>query len=221
MEKTKKRLVWKKNRIVSVKLRNGVYALGQMWERKRMLLFKYFSKDNQWDNIKLSSDDVLFSCTPLKAFLKRSEIEIITSIKPLLDYKEPTIALISNGSGFSKKVVEIGDYKREVFVYGDGTYSIVEYDPTDSKNNTHSSGLYKTVIKNNVDLYDYNEIKNLGFVSNLEDYPNLNERLYLCWLLGENINPNLDIDIGLPLEDYHRTYIDIISGDTNLSDLGY
>ncbi len=215
-----KRLVWKQNRIISVKLRNGIYALGQMIEKSKLIFFNHFSENNQWDNIILSNKNVLFSCTPLKTFLKHTEIEVIKNIEPLLNYQLPKLALWSSDLGFNKKMVTIGDYQKEVFVYGNGNYSVVNIDFSSSEKR-HSSGLFTEIIRDNVDVSYYEDIKHLDFVTTLDGYPNLNERLYLCWLLGKNVNPKLDVDLGIPLKEYHRTYVDIISGDVKLSDLGY
>ena len=44
-----------------------------------------------------------------------------------------------------------------------------------------------------------------------EVFPTLNERLYLCFLYGENVNPELDISLGKPLPDEYEIYLDILS----------
>jgi hypothetical protein len=41
-----------------------------------------------------------------------------------------------------------------------------------------------------------------------------NERLYLCHLLGKNVDPDKDILFNRPLRDEYRTYIDIATART-------
>ncbi len=43
-----------------------------------------------------------------------------------------------------------------------------------------------------------------------EMYPGLNERLYLCSVMGRNVNPELEIYLGRPIPEAYGTYVKIL-----------
>ena len=47
----------------------------------------------------------------------------------------------------------------------------------------------------------------------VEMYPGLNERLYLCSVMGRNVNPELEIYLGRPIPEAYGTYVKILCGD--------
>lgn len=85
--------------------------------------------------------------------------------------------------------------------------------------NTHPFGIYRREICRLTDK-DYSRIINYELAT-IELYPNLNERLYLCYKFYRNIDPEKEIIFKqeIPLE--YKNYLDIISGETTLADLGY
>jgi hypothetical protein len=58
-------------------------------------------------------------------------------------------------------------------------------------------------------------------LTNLRDYPEFNERLYLCSLKQKNFDPLKELAFNRPLGLECKTYIDIIAGKTRISGLGY
>jgi len=56
-----KRIVWKHNNVVSLKLREDLYTLGQMLGRAAMRFFNITSGDGNWHNIDLNEVDPIFT----------------------------------------------------------------------------------------------------------------------------------------------------------------
>lgn len=71
-------------------------------------------------------------------------------------------------------------------------------------------GLFQTYIISDIKEQDWDRVGQAELMS-IEVFPTLNERLYLCFLYGKNINPEQDISLGKPLPDDYETYIDILT----------
>ena len=71
-------------------------------------------------------------------------------------------------------------------------------------------GLFQTYILPDIQEQDWERVGQAELMS-LEVFPTLNERLYLCFLHGKNVNPEQDIFLGKPLPDEYETYLDILS----------
>ena len=56
-----KRVTWKHNGVVSLKLRDDVYTLGQMLGRATMRFFNVWKSDGNWNNLDLTKADPLFT----------------------------------------------------------------------------------------------------------------------------------------------------------------
>ena len=80
-----------------------------------------------------------------------------------------------------------------------------------SKNNA-PCGLYHTVVKPDLKEVDWSRVKDIETMS-VEMYPSLNERLYLCSVMGRNVNPELEIYLGRPIAEAYGTYVKILCGD--------
>jgi hypothetical protein len=61
MNPTKKRIVWKENALVSVKLRDDLYTIGQMLHRPYMRFFSTSNRDGLWTALDLNLVNVLFT----------------------------------------------------------------------------------------------------------------------------------------------------------------
>ena len=96
---------------------------------------------------------------------------------------------------------------------------LVKKDIWGDTRNTHPSGIYRLEICRLTDK-DYPRIINYELAT-IELYPNLNEWLYLCYKFNRNIGPEKKIIFKqeIPLE--YKNYLDIISEETTLADLGY
>ena len=71
-------------------------------------------------------------------------------------------------------------------------------------------GLFQAYILPDIQEQDWERVGQAELMS-IEAFPTLNERLYLCFLHGKNVNPELDISLGKPLPNDYETYIDILT----------
>lgn len=217
MENKIRTIPWKEGKVVSIQLRNGIYILAQMAKDPYMIFFNFYSKENDWHNVELSTDNVLFCCAVVRQFIKRSQIEVIKTVKPLPNYQLPTRWIFANGNS-DKKMLKINDKEREVIVIGN-SFSVAERDMINHRNNVAPNGLYHTLIIPEITPQHWKDIEGIESAT-LATYPELNERLYLCYQERKNVNPYLDIRLGKELLDSYGTYIDILSG-VPINELGY
>ena len=56
-----KRIIWKDNGIVSLKLRENLYTLGQMLGRAQMRFYNIRNSDGKWNSVDLNEIDSLFT----------------------------------------------------------------------------------------------------------------------------------------------------------------
>lgn len=212
MTTNRRRIAWKEDRLFSIKLRNGHYALLQMFPSKgQVAVFDCFHEADEWTGVRLAADNVLFTGILLNSVLVRSVVKVHKDISPVedLDYREVTIHI---GGGFRRlKVWEGTEDEREFLMMGEGNNRLCRY----FRENDDPREEYTPISLDDYEKYKYLEL------TNLYDYPTLNERLYLCELFGRNVDPLKEIAFNRPLPREYRTYIDIIAGKIPLSELGY
>ncbi|WP_158848303.1 hypothetical protein [Algibacter sp. L1A34] len=214
------RVIWKENKVLSIETRKGIFVLAQMIKSPFLIFFNSFSEDNKFKESNLENTPILFLHAVTRQFLKKANIETL-KIDPLENYEQPKLWIKEN-SGSRKVTVWAGTENEKNFIsFGENGGKLIEKDILKDGKYNHPSGIYDKSIKElmpkNVDI---SEISNYELTS-IEIYPNLNERLYLCHLKGENIDPakNILFNIGMPLE--YKKYVDIVSGLVKLEDLGY
>jgi len=209
---------WKENKIISIQIKKDIFLLAQMLKIPYMIFFKYFRNENIWEDIIIKEDDILFCHAITKQFLKYSSIEQIYSINCIDDYTPPNLWIVSGD--FENKIIW-KDTKFERIIISRSTLNslLVDKDIINHQNNTHRSGIFRKIIKE-LNNKDYELVKDYELTT-LDIFPNLNERLFLCYKFGKNVDPEKEImfDQYLPIE--YLTYVDIISGNYPLEDLGY
>lgn len=201
----------KENRILSIRLRNGHYALLQMLQKGQVAVFNCFRSVDEWSDLQLSKESVLFTCILLRSVLARSAVTIHKDVSPVpgLTYSEERIDI---GDGFREVTVWEGtEDERTFLMMGVGKNCVRRIDQAGVQIREHLTPIA---------LADYQRVAHLE-LTNLCDYPTFNERLYLCELLGRNIDPLKEIAFSRPLDRACRVYVDIIAGKTRLSELGY
>ncbi len=82
-----KRIIWKENDIINIKLNDKLYTLGQMLTDPYMLFFNISNTDGQWNSdIDLNQVPNLFCVLIGRDFLKQRAVEKLTGkINPMLD----------------------------------------------------------------------------------------------------------------------------------------
>lgn len=219
MNTVKKRAVpWKEGKVISIRLKNGVYVLAQMLKAPDILFFNLFNDNDNWEGVALSNEKILFVRSVTRQFIKFSFITVIKNIQPLIGYKLPT-KWIYAGFGSKSRIVTVSG-KEENLILPGGYFHLVERDMENHLNNTHPSGMYRKELISNISSKDWEKLKNIEDMS-LDVYPLLNERLYLCYQQKKNVNPYLDIRLGKELPDNYETYLKLLLGREPINELGY
>lgn len=117
----------------------------------------------------------------------------------------------TEGLGHRTREILVDGVKRSVVILGT-RLALVERDMVDNSKNNAPCGLYHTVVKPDLKETDWPMVENVETMS-VEMYPGLNERLYLCSVMGRNVNPELEIYLGRPIPEAYGTYVKILCGD--------
>ncbi|EWH11448.1 hypothetical protein KLA_15665 [Cellulophaga geojensis KL-A] len=214
------RVTWKENKVLSIETRKGVFALAQMIKSPYIIFFNCFREDSNFKEVDLENIPILFLQAVTRQFLKKSNLKTL-KLKPIENYQPPKLWIDEDAGSRTVKVWKGTEKEREFITFGENGATLVEKDILKDEKYDHPSGLYDKSIKqlnpksiNIIDIINYE-------LTSVEVYPNLNERLFLCHLKGENVNPAKDIlfNIDIPLE--YEKYVDIISGTVPLEKLGY
>lgn len=211
LETKRKSISWKEGKVISVRLRDGRYILAQMVKSPYMVFFNLFSEDNSWEGVTLSTDKVLFCHAVTRQWKAHSPIERIKGVEPLSNYELPTRWIHTEGLGHRTREIIIDGVKRSVVILGT-RLALVERDMVDNSKNNAPCGLYHTVVKPDLKESDWSRVKDIETMS-VEMYPGLNERLYLCSVMGRNVNPELEIYLGRPIPEAYGTYVKTLCGD--------
>jgi len=208
----KRQMRWKKNQVFSLKLRNGSFVLIQMLpERGRIAVFNIFRDEDRWDDVTLMPSDVLFYCIIVRSILVRSVTNTATHVSGIEGLALPESG-ISIGLGFRQLTFWAGtDDERTFLMLGQGLNSVRHIDRKGGKVSERYSPIPPGKYKNYVGLD----------LTNLRDYPEFNERLYLCCLKRKNFDPLKELAFNRPLGIECKVYVDIISGKTRISSFGY
>lgn len=212
MSTSKRAIAWKVGRVFSIRLRNGHYALIQMLDaRGEVAVFDMFRENDDWDGVKLSEGNVLFTGMVLRSVLKRSETRIHRDVVPVEGIEYETTR-IHGGSGAREVVLWEGTpLERRFLTLGAGPKGICRM--------REVNGVLREEFEP-ISNDDYARYEHLEMTA-LCDYPSFNERLYLCEYFGRNFDPGKEIAFDRPLDPECVTYVDIIAGKTLLKDLGY
>mgnify|MGYP003362008182 CR=1 FL=1 len=208
-EKKKRSVPWKPGKVLSIRLRNGIYLLAQMVRDPYLVFFRHFSENNIWTNVSLKEEDILF-CKPVtRQFLRLSQVGVIKDVQALLGYQLPKEWIYSHLGGQPITVTLKG---REYQVAGFGNqYSLVHADkdcgmPEDNP----IMRLFQFYMISYIKEKDWERVGDAELMS-IEVFPTLNERLYLCYLHGKNVNPEQDLCLGRNVPDDYETYVDLLT----------
>ena len=162
-------LTWKADRVFSIKLRNGHYALLQMLSTTgRIAVFDCFREVDEWNGVRLTKDNVLFTGVLLDSVLARSVVAIHKYVAALeeVEYSDTRVSL---GGGFRVLKVWAGtENERELLMMGEGNLKVCRYFRQNDEPREETIPIA---------LDDYERYKTVE-LTNLCDYPSFNERIY-------------------------------------------
>jgi hypothetical protein len=199
------KVTWKANRVISIETKRkdenrkeNVYVLAQMINRAQLLVFNLFSIDNKWENIDLSKAPILFCTYVTRQFITNSNV-YIQDIEPLKGYAPPKYRIDSMGARIRRVMLWEGtEDEKEIIVLGEGGGRLIEGDINGS------------VIMESIPFSDDETIDKYE-LTNVRIYAEFNERLYLCYKFGKNVDPMKDLVFNRPIPLEYKEYIDIIS----------
>ncbi|WMJ71878.1 hypothetical protein RCC89_01640 [Cytophagaceae bacterium ABcell3] len=202
MEK-KKVIPWKENKIISIETRKGTYVIAQMLKSPYLRFYNTFMDSENWGKIDLSFFETLFVNSVTKQFLQSSNISVVKDAIPDLNRELPKEWIQGYMGNRKVKVWAETENEREFIILGDKPGgSLISRDISKGGNQD------KKIILHDIPL-DANNIIDEHELTGLCVFPLSNERLFLCHILGKNVDPNKDLifDRSIPLE--YKIYIDI------------
>ena len=146
-------------------------------------------------------------CAPVtKQFLSNSFISTQKNIKPQINMQIPNYWIHKDVTGFREiSLWEGTENNISISLLGNGESELIEKDITKqgSQQNVKLKQMITSADKGIIDKYE---------ITNVRTYPEFNERIYLCYKYGKNVDPlkELSFDQEIPLE-YH-VYCEILSG---------
>ena len=199
------KVTWKANRVVSIETKRkdenrkeNVYVLAQMINKAQLLLYNLFNTDNKWENIDLAKAPILFCTYVTRQFIKNSNV-YIQEIEPLKDYEPPKYQIHTIGARIRRVLLWEGtEDEKEIIILGEGGGCLVEGD------------INGPVIMESIPFSD-NEIIDKYELTDVRIYAEFNERLYLCYKFGKNVDPMKDLVFNRPIPIEYKEYMDIIS----------
>lgn len=200
-----KKVIWRANRVISIETKRkdesrkeNVYVLAQMINKAQLLVFNLFNKDNNWENINLKDAPILFCTSVTRQFISNSNI-FKQEIEPLKDYQPPKRRIDSMGARTREVTLWKGTPdERTILTIGGPGGSLMEGNMPDW-----------VEIMQQISFTDDETIDKYE-LTNIRIYPEFNERLYLCYKFGKNVDPMKDIVFNrqIPLE--YKEYVDIM-----------
>ena len=201
---------WRKNQVISIETKKkdenrdkNVYVLAQMLKDSQMLFFNLFREDNNWVNVDLSDSPILFCTYVTRQFLKYSNV-FKQDIAPLVDYTPTNLYINSLGVEWrSVKLWEGTPDEYNVLVLGSGGQLVEEEIAADGILIPEKIIIPRILETDNQTIDKYE-------MSNVRIYPELNERLHLCYRFNKNVDPLKDLKFNrfIPIE--YKEYMEIM-----------
>lgn len=201
-----KKVIWRANQVISIETKRkdenrkeNVYVLAQMINKAQLLVFNLFNKDNNWENVNLEEAPILFCTYVTRQFISNSNI-YKQKIEPLKDYEPPRYRIHMKGAEVREVTLWKGTPdERKILILGEGGGKLIE---------GHIGDYIE--IMSEIPFTD-DETINKYELTDVRIYAEFNERLYLCYKFGKNVDPMKDLIFNRPIPLEYKEYIDIIS----------
>jgi len=200
-----KKVIWKANQVISIETRRkdetreeNVYVLAQMIDKARLIVFNLFNKNNVWENVNLNDTPVLLCTYVTRQFISKSNI-FKQKIEPLTEYSPPKYRIKISSIGSRRVTLWKGTPdEREVLVLGLGGGQLIE---DHTENDKIIIPEISAADSETIDKYE---------ITNVRIYAEFNERLYLCYKFGKNVDPMKDLAFNRAIPSEYKEYVDII-----------
>lgn len=197
------KIPWKENKVLSIETRKGLFVLAQMIKEPYLVFYNLFSQNQEWKNVDIDKQPVLFYTAVAREFINSSNIitqKILASKRSDLDklriHVHKNYRNITLWKGTHREI--------EFLIMGEGGM-LIEKDP-------YGSGFTEDqkIIKKNIDSDD-NETIDKHDLDRILFYPGLNERLYLSYNLGKNVDPLKDFEFNRKVPVEYEVYAKLYS----------
>ena len=193
----------------SVETRKGLFSLAQMSRNPFVLFFDRFCSDNRWDNAGLEGLEPLFCVSVTKQFLKQSRIEKQKHVQPLTDFQIPD-RWIHPSANMSRRLVARGTpLERQAYLPNGASLVLKDVMGHTGGPYRHRSGVFDELLVPSLSSAD-DEFVEQHQTTSLGVFPALNERLYLCHLIGRRVSPWADLVLDRPIPETYSVYLDIV-----------
>ncbi len=192
---------WKKGTVVSIETRENIFYLAQLMESPYLYIFDTCNSSHDWNVRSLEHIKALFCVGVVGQFLKASNIKKL-DIPPKKSLEFPSYWIKKDHTARMYTIWE-GTRDEMTFAMSELGGSLIQRDmKTNPQDYTH----IKAINSNDNDVIDNHE------TMALRSYPEFNERLYLCHLLGEKVDPLKDLIFQRPMIDEYKVYMQIFIG---------
>lgn len=196
------RVAWKEDAIISIETREGIFVLAQMLKSPYLLIYDCFKESNDFDDVNLSDTPMLFCHAVTRQFLKSGNIQKL-NLKGIKHENLPKRWISPTAEARKITVWEGTPDEKELIIIGEGGKLIEE--------DIYRSGMQEAkVIMPSISFSDEETIDKHE-LTNISIYPEFNERLYLCYKFGKNVDPYKDLVFNRPIPTDYKKYIEIIS----------
>jgi len=199
----KRAISWKENKIISIETRKNIFVIAQMLKSPYIRFYNCFGQDEKWDNIQIKDIETLFTNPVTKQFLKFSNISEAKNIAPDLERKDNNYWIEGLGETKKMKLWQRTENEIEFITLNGNLGGRLIY-----KDITKGGKQDKKIIKDNIPLNDTETIDNHE-LTGLAVSPLTNERLYLCYKAGKNVNPHKDLQFGREIPLRYKNYFDL------------
>ncbi len=208
---------WQNNSLVSLELRDGSFVLLQMLDSKGWIaVLNCYRDKNEWDDVNLNENDVLFVTCALRNFLKRSNLNRVKDVEIIKGLSSPnTPQTRLNTKPHYRNITLWSNTEDEVTVLASGGNGDVGLHTTGRDCDGTLVDDFKTIEPS-----EYHQFERME-TSHLSDYGTLNERLLLCKNKGWNFDPMRNLIFDWSLDRECSIYAKLISGKVRFDELGY
>ena len=205
-----KRVPWREGRVISIALRDEWFARLQMLRRPFVAVFSEFRCEDDWADIELTSSNHLFDCSVNRSILKRSQVHFHKGLAPAPDIQLPEWKI--NTRGFRNITLWAGTKEERTVMVSGGEGNVGLWRSFCEPG--HVGDEYIPISTTDYDRYTEIEL------AHVRDYPEFNERLFLCSELECNFDPLKELVFDRSIDPMCSNYVNIISGK-RFSECGY
>ncbi|MDK7374229.1 hypothetical protein RP300_01306 [Oligella urethralis] len=195
------RVTWKKGTVISIEAREDICFLAQMMEEPFLYFFDIYNDSHEWKISSLENTNTLFCVPVVHKFLKDSHVK--------------KMDIVGNSTlQFPSRWIQ-RNFESQMYTIWEGT----DDEMTFAMSKPGGVLVERTLTTKPQDFIVIKEINNnedsiidSHELTSLRTYPELNERLYLSYLFGKNVDPLKDIMFQRTMKKEYKVYMQIFTG---------